>query len=403
MLSVLTLSEAGERLARELTKTLGEETVSLPDALHRVLFSDIISSEDVPAFTRSTVDGYAVCASDTFGCSESIPALLQLTGEVAMGQTAEGVSLAPGQCAYVPTGGALPAGADAMVMLEYAERFSGDTVAIEKPAAPGQHLIFAGDDVKSGACILKKGTRLMQKDVGVLAALGQTRLSVYRKPRVTVLSTGDELVATDETPDPGQIRDVNGPMLAAQCLGWGAEVRRPPIVRDEQNLLETALLSAAEDSDLILLSGGSSAGARDMAADTLARLGRLLFHGLAVKPGKPTLAGEINGVPVIGLPGHPVAAFLQCHLLVRPLINRMTDTETVDLSGPATLSVNLPSNHGREEYVPVRLSGETAVPVIGKSGLIGTLARADGYLRIPRDTEGLRQGETVTVFRWETI
>lgn len=402
MLSVLTLAQANELLAQTIAGVpLEKEEVPLKEAAFRILYEEIRSGETVPGFSRSTVDGYAVRAQDTFGCSASIPALLTLSGRVSMGEL-PGLSLSPGECAYVPTGGALPRHGDAVVMLEYAEEL-GNLVALEKSAAPGQGVIFAGDDVKAGQRVLSKGTRLTGREIGALAALGITRVPVVKRPRVTVLSTGDELVAPEEKPGPGQIRDVNGPMLAAMCREMGAVVACPPIVRDQEALLHRALKAAEADSDLILLSGGSSVGVRDEAAKVIASLGELLFHGLAVKPGKPAMGGRIGSKPVIGLPGHPVAACMLCRLMVFPLLAGMQGIEIRDMMVQAVLAVNLPSNHGREEYIPVRLEGGTAVPVMGKSGLIMTLADTDGYLRIPKDAEGLSGGDPVNVYRWETM
>lgn len=402
MLSVLTLSEANALLDAAFPCTpTPYERVPLALSVGRILSDDLIAGEDVPGFARSTVDGYAVVAADTFGCSESIPALLSLKGTVDMGAL-PAFSLSCGECAGVPTGGGLPRGADAVVMMEYTEHF-GCLIAMEKPAAPGQGVVFAGDDVKKGSLVLPKGTRLTGRDVGALAALGHQEATVVSKPRVAVLSTGDELVSPGIQPLPGQIRDVNGPMLAALCAEAGAKAHRPPIIRDQAALLTDALQQAASCSDLILLSGGSSVGQRDEAAGVISELGTLLFHGLAVKPGKPTMAGQIGHVPVIGLPGHPVAAYMLFRLMALPFLYKMQGRRLTVITEKAVLIENIPSNHGREEYMPVRLKDGIAQPAAGKSGLIMTLAGTDGYIRIERDAEGLQKGDSVTVYRWETM
>lgn len=402
MLHVMTLQEANALLTRRFPGVTAEEEIPLACASGRVLAQDIVAKADVPGFVRATVDGYAVRAADTFGCSESIPALLTQIGEARMGEPAA-LTLLPGQCAAVPTGGELPRHADAMVMLEETDDFGGGTVAVMKPSAPGRHLVFAGDDVHAGDVVLRAGARIRQKDIGVLAALGYAHVPVRRMPRVAVLSTGDELVGVSETPVRGQVRDVNGPMLAAQCAAVGAEARHVGIIRDDEAALARAISEAVRESDMVLLSGGSSVGVRDAAAKLIGALGELLFHGLSVKPGKPTMCGDIGGKPVFGLPGHPVAAYFICHLLVRPVLIRMLGTDEQPVTEQACMTRAIPSNHGREEYAAVRLQNGTATPVMSKSGLISALSGADGYVCIPRDTEGISRGEQVTVFRWEAI
>lgn len=402
MLHVISLEASVAMLQQRFDRVTEPEEVPLSSAVGRALAEDVAARADVPDFVRSTVDGYAVHAEDTFGCSESIPALLRSMGEVRMGSGAP-FSLESGRCVAVPTGGELPAGADAMVMVEDTENFGDGVIAIERPTAPGRHIVFIGDDVHAGDVQLARGVRVREKDIGVLAALGYATVSVRKKPRVTVISTGDELVCVQETPTRAQVRDVNGPMLTAQCAGFGGEAVYAGIVRDDAAALQKAIGDAARDSDIVLLSGGSSVGVRDMAAERIGSLGTVLFHGLSVKPGKPTMCGDIGGTPVFGLPGHPVAAFFICQLLVRPVLMHMLGACTRPSTETARLTQAIPSNHGREEYVAVRLIDGYASPVMGKSGLISTLANADGYVRIPRDTEGLGKDEQVTVVRWEDV
>lgn len=397
MLKVKTIKEAEALLKERFAGYTEGENVPLGFALGRTLFSDVNSREYVPDFHRSMVDGYAVRAADTFGCSESIPAVLRLRGEVAMGQPAV-MTVDAGSCAYVPTGAQLPDGADAMVMLEYAEDFGDGTIGIQTPAAPGTHIIFRGDDVRAGAPVLRRGYRLQAKDVGALAALGYSRVNVFRRPRVAVFSTGDEIVPIEtKALTIGQIRDVNGPMLCAAVTASGGEPRYLGIISDNPQVLEESIVAALREADMVLLSGGSSVGVKDAATQVLSGLGELIFHGLALKPGKPALAADIGGKPVFGLPGHPVAAYFIYSLLAKPLLYRMMDSVPQNSTVWAQCALAIPSNHGREECVPVRLEGDKAWPVIGKSGLITTLSGASGYIRIPRDAEGLANGERVQV------
>ena len=401
MLNVLTIDEAGALLAARFTARTGAERVALNEALGRTLREELRAGENLPAFMRATVDGYAIRAEDSFGCSESMPALLKLAGKVPMGAL-PAMALMPGCCAYVPTGGALPAGADAMVMLEHAEPFDA-YIAVQKPAAPGQQVVLPGEDAGQGQLVLPAGRGLSARGIAALAALGFERVKVAKRPRVAVLSTGDEIVPVKNTPAPGQMRDVNGPMLRAQAQSFGAAADYLGIVPDEEGALVAALRAAAQSYALVLVSGGSSAGEKDVVARVIASLGTLLFHGLAAKPGKPTLAGEVSGVPVVGLPGHPLAAHMVCHVLLRPMIRRMLGAERSERAILAKLSCNLPANHGREALVPVCLSGGRIEPLNLKSGLITGLGGSDGYIRVPRDCEGLNRDEELPVYLWESV
>jgi len=373
------------------------ETVELTAAAGRVLHTDIISGENVPGFDRSTVDGYAVIASDTFGCSESIPAVLNLAGEVLMGESAAD-RLLPGTCMIVSTGGALSEGADAVVMVEHTEDYGSNMVGIHKPAAPGNNLIFKGDDVSVGDITLKAGTKLTPHDIGILAALGFCEVNVRCKPIVGIISTGDELVETSAVPGVGQVRDVNTPMLLAVSARFGAAVKNYGIIRDDETAVRSAVRAAAGECDIVLISGGSSAGARDLTARIIESEGELLLHGIAMKPGKPTILGVIDKTPIFGLPGHPVAAYLVTELFVRPLIVEFMGAAVKRRTTIAKLSEAISSNHGRAEYIAVRLDDTgIANPIRGKSGLIASLTGVDGYISVPRDCEGLPAGSDVIV------
>ena len=396
----------------------------ISDALGRVLAEDIVSGEYVPDFNRSTVDGYAVRAVDTFGSSESIPAILPVCGEIMMGGAAPG-GLQEGTCMAVPTGGDVPDGADAVVMLEYTESYGDGTVGVTKPAAPGENLIFRGDDAEPGDVLMHAGRRLAPHDIGALAALGFREIKVRCQPVVGIISTGDELIDCGETPQKGQIRDVNSALLAAVVRDAGGCPRSYGILRDDAALLEETVLRAARECDIVLISGGSSVGAKDATARVIGRSGTLLFHGIAMKPGKPTILGVIGGKPVFGLPGHPVAAYFVASLFIRPTLAKLLGTGLKAHVVTARLAAAVSSNHGRAEYLGVRLDTPgypmatpglpmatpglpegtpdlpAAYPLHGKSGLIVTLTGSDGYMVIPRDCEGLAKGTEIQVTLWQ--
>ena len=381
--------------------SFNDEEISIISASGRVLAQDIVSAEDLPAFNRSTVDGYAVLASDTFGCSESIPAVLTLTGEVLTGSKAAEPVL-PGTTVIVSTGGEIPPGADAVVMHEFTEDYGNGVIGINKPAAPGNNVIFKGDDVSGGQTILKAGKKLAPHDIGVLSALGFDKIDVRVKPVVGIISTGDELVPVTEKPAHGQIRDINTPMLLTATEKYGAKAENYGIIKDDENAIRTAVISAVKSCDIILISGGSSAGTHDLTARIIESEGEILFHGIAMKPGKPTIFGIVNGKPVFGLPGNPVAAYIVTELFVRHLIANLTGTELKRKTTKAIITEAISSNTGRADYIPVSLKNDstgtmTARPVISKSGLITSLTEADGYINIKRDSEGIAKDTEVTV------
>ena len=373
------------------------EKIKLADALGRVLHNEIISEENVPGFDRSTVDGYAVIASDTFGCSESIPAVLTIAGEVLMGEIAE-YPIDTGTCVIVSTGGEIPDRADAVVMVEHTEEYGSGMVGIKKAVAPGNNVIFKGDDVSVGDRVLKAGAELTPCDIGILSALGYSEVNIRQKPVVGVISTGDELVETSCVPQNGQVRDVNTPMLMAAVSRFGAVAKNFGIICDDEKAMRTALRQSIETCNVILISGGSSAGVRDLTARVIESEGKLLFHGIAMKPGKPTILGVIDGKPVFGLPGHPVAAYLVTELYVRPLVAKFMGAIEANRTTTARISEAISSNHGREEYIAVRLDDAgIAYPIKSKSGLITSLVGVDGYISVQRDCEGLSEGTEVFV------
>ncbi|MEG1758156.1 MAG: molybdopterin-binding protein [Oscillospiraceae bacterium] len=395
MLNVCSLEEARRLLSKSFPKAFtGEESVSLSELCGRILSRDVVAEEFVPGFARSTVDGYAVHAADTFGCSDAIPALLVLKGEVTMGSVSRVVPQ-KNECCAIPTGGAMPTGCDAAVMAEHTEMLSGGMVAVLKASAPGNNVIFKGDDVKPGEMLIERGTRLSPKDIGSLAAAGAAGAYVYKKPRIAVISTGDELAKPGSVLKEGQIRDVNQPMLAAALAEDGAKPICSELLADKYEMIRSAVVKGAQECDAVLLSGGTSVGEKDSAAQIMRECGEVLLHGLALKPGKPTLLGKISGKPVFGLPGNPVAALFVYLLLVRPWLYELRSCELTDIKIPLRLSRAIPSNNGREECVAISVDGEQAVPIASKSGLITTLKNADGYVRVPRDCEGLAAGALV--------
>lgn len=400
MLSVKTPEEVLAIIESEFAPVAGTETVALSGAMGRVLAADIAAEEFVPGFDRSTMDGYAVRARDTFGCTDAIPAILPLQGEVLMGQGAD-FALEKGCCAAVPTGGAVPEGADSVVMLEYTEDYGDGTIGVLKSTAPGQNMIFRGDDVYPGKTVLEKGRVLSSQDIGALAAIGRVRVPVARRLTVGVISTGDELVPPEATPGPGQVRDVNSPMLEAMLGAFGVDVINYGIVTDEEALLSKKVTRAVSECDAVLLSGGSSVGVKDAACRIIESMGQLLLHGIAIKPGKPTILGKTGCKPLVGLPGHPVAAYFITKLFVLPLLSRLMGRKQESYTTTAKVTESISANHGRAQYHCCRLAradGEIyAYPIRGKSGLITTLAGSDGYFCIGRDCEGLPQGAQVQV------
>ena len=400
MLHVKTPEEVLAMIESEFAPFAATELVALNAAVGRILAEDIAATEYVPDFDRSTVDGYAVRARDTFGCSDAIPAILPMQAEVLMGQGAD-FDLNPEECVAVPTGGAVPRGADSVVMVEYTEDYGDGTIGIAKSAAPGQNMIFRGDDVFPGKVILKKGRVLSSQDIGAMAAIGRTQVPVCRKLTVGVISTGDELVPPEVTPKPGQVRDVNSPMLEAMLTAFGANVINYGIVVDNETLLEEKVTKAVSQCDCVILSGGSSVGVKDASCRIIESMGKLLLHGIAIKPGKPTIMGKAGCKPLVGLPGHPVAAYFITKLFVLPLLGRLSDRDMTAYTVTAKLSESLGANHGRAQYQCCRLErigGELiATPIRGKSGLITTLAGADGYFCIDRDCEGLPRGAQIQV------
>ncbi|MBX7235146.1 MAG: molybdopterin molybdotransferase MoeA [Caldilineales bacterium] len=401
---VLTPTAAWGRLAEHYRPISRPESVSTFDALDRVLAVAVFAPHDLPQFARSTVDGYAVRAQDAFGASSSLPAFLDVVGEADMGRAAT-QAVARGQAILVHTGGMIPPGADAVVMIENTQK--ADERSIEVLAAPavGENIIQVGEDVGEGEMILPAGHRLRPQDIGGLLALGITMASVARPPRVAILSTGDEVIPPDQTPGPGQVRDINSYTLKALTQRAGGEPVLFGIVPDQRPALQAAVRQAVATCDIVVLSAGSSVSYRDMSVDVIAGLGEpgILAHGISIRPGKPTIVAVAEGKAVFGLPGNPVSAMVLFDLFVAPAIRLALGAEPFSGFEPqlqARLARQISSAAGREDHIQVRLEereGELwAVPVFGKSNLIYTLVRADGVVRVHLDSLGVEQGVWVT-------
>lgn len=385
---------------------VGEEEVDLGEAGGRVAAAEIAAPEDVPSFLRASMDGYAVRAMDTFGATPGLPQYLEIRGSVPMGRAPAGV-VAPGEAWRIPTGGMLPQGAEAVVMVEYTNEMPDGTLEVRRPVAPGDNVLQPGEDVKAAEMLFPAGRALRPQDIGLLAALGVTRIKVHRRPRVAVLSSGDEIVPITEKPAPGKVRDANAFLAAAQVRESGGLPQIKGIVPDDQGALFAALAEALREADLVLISGGSSVGARDLTLAAIQDLpgAEILVHGVAIRPGKPTILADIGGKALLGLPGHPASAAVVMHVLGRPLVQRLAglgeNPSPWGGSAPARLSRNLAGASGREDFVRVRLRPENhtlwADPLLGPSGLLSPLVKSDGLVIIPLGVEGLFKDDPVTV------
>ncbi len=398
--------EEARRILLEVAP-VGAEKIETTGARRRVLAEDLHSQVDLPHFHRAAMDGYAVMARDTFGASTSLPAYLKVTGTVEMGKEVTH-PLTKGEEMRISTGGMLPPESDGVVMVEYTEEVADGMVEIHRTVSPWQNVIQIGDDIKKGDLAFRRGRRLRAHDLGALTGIGISTLMVHRKPRVALISTGDEIVEVDEEPLPGQVRNINQHSLAGLIGDCGAELNDLGVVRDDRKALERTLERALECADLVLLSGGSSVGARDIALDAISSLPEpnISFHGISVSPGKPTIFAKAAGKPILGLPGYPVSALVIFDLFAAPLIRRLggEDSATVcqfQKSTRAILKTNVSSQTGREDYIRVSLERIKdqlyAVPLPSKSGAIFTLVKADGMIRIDLNQEGIEQGEEVEV------
>lgn len=379
------------------------EIVGIDDALNRVLAEDIISEEDIPPFSRSLVDGFAVKAKDTYGAKETNPRFVNIKGEVKIGETTQ-LEVEDGECVRVSTGSMIPRGADGVVMQEYA-RYLLDSIEITRVIHKGENICFIGDDFKKGDKILEKGKRLGYFDLGVLASIGISNIKVYKRPLVGIISTGDEIVGIDESPKPGQIRDINRYTLAGLFKREGFIVIHSGIARDNpEDILNKIKL--IDDADIMLLSGGSSKGERDYIMESIKELGgEIFFHGINIKPGKPTIFARLGDKPLFGLPGHPGSCIMVAIRFVLPLL-KLLEGEKIQGHGKSIfsgiLTANVPSSVGVEECVDVTVErgkeGIFVTPLFAKSSVISSFTRASGYIIVPEEKEGYEKGEIVEVY-----
>jgi len=391
---------------RDILKNNIEDT-NIKDSLGKVLAEEIVSPCNLPGFIRSTMDGYALRAEDSFGASESLPSYLRLIGEIKMGSKSE-LKINPGEAVKIFTGGMLPEGANAVIMWEYTSEIDDTTIELRKSVAPGENIAREDEDLKAGEVLLKEGHKLRPQDIGVLAGIGKVKVKVSKKPRVAIISTGNEVVPPQDVPQVGEIRDINSYTLGACVKKANGIPIYGGIVKDEANFLEQEIRKFIEKDrvEAVVISGGSSMGSRDITLEVLSKLGKpgVLIHGVSVKPGKPTIIAIADNRPLFGLPGHPVSAMIIFDLFVRPLISWLQGEDYNNVFSPkieAELISNVASDPGREDYIRVVLYEENgkfyAKPILGKSGLISTMVRASGLVKIGLNVEGLKKGSKVMV------
>lgn len=397
-------SQAFDDLRPHISAITECEITPTTSALGRVIADEIRSPEDLPSFPKSSMDGFSVRARDTFGASESLPALLEVVADIPTGSSSD-VELNVAEAAVAYTGGMLAGNADAVVMIERTQPADETSIEVLRPVAPGENVVHAGEDVRAGDALFSRGHTIRPQDIGGLLALGITEIPVLGKPRVAIVSTGDELVPPGDKPPPGNIRDINTYTIAARVAQCGAEPVIIGLAPDEYEPQFQAALEGIQAADALVFSAGSSLSTRDMTADVFNQLGSpgVLLHGISIKPGKPTIVAVADGKPLFGLPGNPVSALVVFDLLVAPTIHLLSGTDKPATANTvnAILTADIPSESGREDYVPVTLSdsGGTlqATPVFGKSNLIYTLVNSDGMIQVPADSGGLYAGERVSV------
>lgn len=405
--NVITPWEAWQTLEKNIHPLVGTENMKVSEANGRIAAEAIHARDSLPAFSRSTMDGYAVHSTDTYCASEGFPAYLKITGEILMGRSTS-IIAKRGEAIKIHTGGMLPSSADAVVMVENTQPVDASAIEVVRPVAPGENILRVGDDIKKGELLFPAGHLLRPQDIGGLMGLGITDIKVYRRPRVSIISTGDEIVPPESQPQPGQIRDINTYTIFALIEQAGGIALPQGIIPDDLSRLHQAAQAGFEQSEIVVISAGSSVSTRDMTYRAIDSLGKpgILVYGVAIRPGKPTIIAVTNGKPVFGLPGNPVSAMVTFSLFVRPAIYKIGGCDKVPEFPEVTarLTHNIPSTTGREDYVPVKLDilegVLSATPVFGESNLITTMIRADGLAIVPLDLHGLKAGETVRVRRF---
>jgi molybdopterin molybdotransferase len=387
-------------------KPLKPEKVRIEESLHRVLSEDVVSTMDLPEFPRSTVDGFALKAKNTYGTSEKNPAILRMIGEIPMGQISD-IEVEDGEAVKVATGGMVPRGADAVEMVEYTEWVDSHTLHAFKPISPLENVIQIGEDVKSGEVVLHGGHLIRPQDIGLMAGIGKTDAHVFLRPRVAIISSGDEIIPIEVVPKPGEIRDINRYTIVSMVEEAGGIPVFLGIAKDRFDDLKEKIERGLKETDMVVVTGGSSVGTLDLTVEVLQIFPatEVLAHGISIRPGKPTLLADVDGKPFLGLPGHPVSAVVIFHFFGKPLLKILSGMSKEwiwhHMKIKAKAARNIPSVPGREDYVRVKLEekdgGFWAHPLFGKSGAISHLAKANGLIKIRIDEEGLEEGEEAEV------
>lgn len=404
LFNVKSVDEVKQILQQEFKPQWGWEEIHVSEALGRIIFEDLVSDVHVPDFRRSTVDGFAVRAKDVTGASEGIPAVMDLKGEVNMGERCSLKLAHIGECVYVPTGGMIPEGADSMVMIEYTERLCDDTILVYKPSAQGECVVQVGEDIKKGEKVLTRGRRIRPYEIGLLSSIGINKIRVFKKPVVGIISTGDEVVSGDDDLKIGQIRDINSSILKSSAIEDGFRCIHYGIAKDQFEDLKEKADTALEECDVIMISGGSSVGKKDQTLKVIQSYesGSVLAHGIAVKPGKPTIVARIGEKSIFGLPGHPLSCSIIYEVIVRSFLNNIMDVENEKFGISCICGTSYHKAMGREEYLPVVIKedsrGTVAYPIHTKSGMITGFTKAWGYVKIDKNNEGLASGQKIKAY-----
>lgn len=407
LFKVISVDETKKILNEAFNGEVECEEIDLNKALGRIIYKDIMSDINVPSFRRSTVDGYAVVSQDTAGASDSIPSMMNLKGEVIMGNTPIWSIDFPGECVYIPTGGMLPEGAEAVAMIEYSDKLDEETILINSPVAYGENVVEIGEDIKNGEIVIHKGTKLRPYEIGVLSSLGISKVQVYKKPKVAIISTGDEIVGCDEIPKLGQVRDINSYLLYSAVLEDSGEPINFGVIKDSYEALKKAVEEALDKCDIVLISGGSSVGKKDQTLKVINALKGpgVLVHGIAIKPGKPTIIANTGNKAIFGLPGHPLSCAVVYKVIVNHYLNKLINYDDKIYPVQCKFPINYHKAKGREEYLPVTLEIEEngefiAKPVFGKSGLITGFSKAWGYIKINKNEEGIKEEQIVYAYKF---
>ncbi len=392
---------------KQFNPICSEELIGIDESVFRILSQDLFSPEELPPFARSCMDGYAVNSQDLFGASDSNPVYLECIDDIAV-NSLPAFPIRSGQCSQLATGSILPSGADSVVMIEYCDNAGANEIEVRRPVTPGENVMQKGEDCSFNELILSAGSKVRPQETGLLSALGFSQVPVLKKPRIGLLTTGDELVDIRQTPQPGYVRDVNSHTIASWIRTINSESKHYGIVSDDRSELNNTLENAVDECDLVLVTGGSSVGARDITLQSFSDLGNLLQNGVSLSPGKPTLLANIKGKPVLGLPGQVTSTLIVMFVLVLPYIRYISGESDFDSSvyyntKSAVLSRNVSSKPGREDYIRVYLQKDEsgyllAVPVLGKSGLLNTMLDADGLIKVESNLEGLKKGSSVEVY-----